>query len=88
MNREQSGGERRKNALFAKIKVEWRERERAKFRGKLMSRSFILSNTVLMVNWEQMFSVTWIYIYLSKIKFLERKCVFLTLSLVIFLVFD
>lgn len=64
------------------------ERERAKFRGKLMSRSFILSNTVLMVNWEQMFSVTWIYIYLSKIKFLERKCVFLILSLVIFLVFD
>lgn len=88
MNREQSGGERRKNALFAKIKVEWRERERerAKFRGKLMSRSFILSNTVLMVNWEQMFSVTWIY--LSKIKFLERKCVFLILSLVIFLIFD
>lgn len=86
MNREQSGGERRKNTLFAKIKVEWRERERAKFRGKLMSRSFILSNTVLMVNWEQMFSVTWIY--LSKIKFLERKCVFLILSLVIFLVFD
>lgn len=62
------------------------ERERAKFRGKLMSRSFILSNIVLMVNWEQMFSVTWIY--LSKIKFLERKCVFLILSLVIFLVFD
>lgn len=28
VNREQSGGERRKNALFAKIKVEWRERER------------------------------------------------------------
>lgn len=88
MNREQSGGER-EGRMRCLRRLKWNganERERAKFRGKLMSRSFILSNTVLMVNWEQMFSVTWIY--LSKIKFLERKCVFLILSLVIFLVFD
>lgn len=35
------------------------------------------ADTVLMVNWEQMFFVMYIYIYLSKIKFLERKCILL-----------
>lgn len=40
INREQSGSRGEGEWLFAKIKVEWRERERDKFREKLMSRIF------------------------------------------------